>query len=432
MNNKKIRIAFISDHASPLACIGSVDTGGQNVYVAQLAQHLAAQGYLIDVFTRRDDAEMPEIVNWQKGVRVIHINAGPECNIIKEEMLQYMQEFQDNMVKFIIGNQLHYKLVHANFFMSGLVACGLKKQLDIPFAITFHALGHIRRIHQAEKDKFPEERIGIEEMIVREADHIIAECPQDRDDLIDHYRANPRKISIVPCGFSSSEFHPVEKISARDILGLPSDCHVLLQLGRMVERKGIDNVIKSMAYLKLAEGKDYKLVIVGGDSENMDESNSSEYKRLCTLARRLKISDKVLFAGRKDRDQLKYYYSAADLFITTPWYEPFGITPLEAMACGTPVIGANVGGIKFSVKDGVTGGLVPPKQPKKLAEKILEFTGDQKKLQHMGKNAIKHVNTWFTWSKVAEQVNELYQYVLNGERKQASKLINIRRDSRAA
>ncbi|HEY9002358.1 MAG TPA: glycosyltransferase [Mucilaginibacter sp.] len=430
MKNKKRRIAFISDHASPLACIGTVDTGGQNVYVAQLAKYLAGQGYLIDVYTRRDNAEANEIVNWEKGVRVIHIQAGPGCSIAKETMLQFMPEFRDNMIRFIISNHLHYELIHANFFMSGLVASGIKKELDIPFVITFHALGHIRRIHQAEKDKFPDERICIEEMIVREANHIIAECPQDKDDLVAHYRANPRKISIVPCGFSSAEFYPIEKSVARSILGLPQDDHILLQLGRMVERKGIDNVIKSMAYLKSVSGKNFRLIIVGGDSEKMESSSDNEYKRLCTVASRLKVMDKIEFAGRRDRDKLKFYYNAADLFITTPWYEPFGITPLEAMACGTPVIGANVGGIKFSVKDGVTGSLVPPRQPRKLAEKIQDIINDEEKLSRMGLNAIKHVNTWFTWAKVADQMHELYQCVLNNS-KQASKLINIGRDRAA-
>lgn len=431
MKNKKRRIAFISDHASPLACIGTVDTGGQNVYVAELARYLAQQGYHIDVYTRRDDAETDEIVKWENAIRVINIKAGPECSIAKEEMLQFMPEFQDNMIRFIVSNHLHYELIHANFFMSGLVACGIKKELDIPFVITFHALGKIRRIHQAEKDKFPEERIGIEEMIVREANHIIAECPQDKDDMVAHYRANPRKISIVPCGFSSSEFYPIEKSVARKILGLPQDQYILLQLGRMVERKGIDNVIKSMAYLKSFAGKEFKLIIVGGDSEKLEDSNCSEYKRLCKIARGLNILERVEFAGRRDRDKLKFYYNAADLFITTPWYEPFGITPLESMACGTPVIGANVGGIKFSVKDGVTGALVPPRQPKKLAQKIQDIISDQEQLNRMGLNAIKHVNTWFTWAKVAEQVHQLYEYVLSKGSKQASKFINIG-DSQAA
>jgi len=431
MNIKKRRIAFISDHASPLACIGTVDTGGQNVYVAQLAKYLAARGYSIDVYTRRDDAQADEIVNWENGLRVIHVNAGPASNIPKEEMLQYMPEFKDNMIRFMVSNHLHYELVHANFFMSGLVACGIKKELDIPFVITFHALGHIRHIHQSEKDKFPEERIGIEEMIVREANLIIAECPQDRDDLIAHYRANPRKISIVPCGFSSSEFYPIEKTVARKILGLPRNQHILLQLGRMVERKGIDNVIRSMSYLGPVFGQDFKLIIVGGDSEKIENSDSGEYKRLRSIARSLKVIDRIEFAGRKDRDMLKFYYNAADLFITTPWYEPFGITPLESMACGTPVVGANVGGIKFSVKDGVTGALVPPRQPKKLAEKIQEVISDQERLKRMGQDAIKHVNYWFTWAKVAGQVHDLYRCVLSGDGK-PNKLVNIGRDSRAA
>ncbi|HYK77327.1 MAG TPA: glycosyltransferase [Daejeonella sp.] len=432
MKSKKRRIAFISDHASPLACIGTIDTGGQNVYVSQLTKYLAQQGYLIDIYTRRDSIEADEVVDLENGVRVIHIKAGPEYNLPKEEMLQFMLEFQQNMMRFIIINNLKYELIHANFFMSGLVACGLKKELDIPFVITFHALGCIRRIYQADKDKFPEERISIEEMIVREANHLIAECPQDKDDLIVHYRANPRKISIVPCGFSPSEFYPIEKSVARDILGLPQDQYILLQLGRMVERKGIDNVIKSMANLKPVSGKDFKLIVVGGDSEKMDNSECSEYKRLCSIVRKLNIADKIQFAGRRDRDKLKFYYNAADLFITTPWYEPFGITPLEAMACGTPVIGANVGGIKYSVRDGLTGVLVPPRQPKKLAKKIQEVISDQTQMTRMGLNAIKYVNTWFTWAKVADQMHELYSYVLGKGNAHSKRLINIEGDSRAA
>jgi glycosyltransferase involved in cell wall biosynthesis len=186
-----------------------------------------------------------------------------------------------------------------------------------------------------------------------------------------------------------------------------------------------------MAYLRSISGKGFKLIIVGGDSEKMENSDGREYRRLCTIARKLKVTDSIEFAGRKDRDKLKFYYNAADLFITTPWYEPFGITPLEAMACGTPVIGTNVGGIKFSVKDGITGGLVPPRQPKKLAEKIQDIINDQAVLNTMGLNAIKHVNTWFTWARVADQVNELYRYVLSNGR-QARKLISIGGDSRAA
>jgi D-inositol-3-phosphate glycosyltransferase len=405
------RIAFISEHASPMANLGGVDTGGQNVYVAQLAIHLAAQGYLVDVFTRRENAGIAEVVNWAPGVRVIHVTAGPAEIIIKEDILQYMDDFKDNMVAFIINQQLHYALVHANFFMSAQVAMGVKKELDIPFVVTFHALGHVRRIHQAEKDKFPEERLTIEEQAVKEADYIIAECPQDKDDLINYYSAPKNKITIIPCGFSSTEFYPMDKAVARKIAGLPLKEHIILQLGRMVPRKGVDNVIRALGKLK-GTNKPVRLVIVGGECEELIEDTCPEYARLMNIAREYNIEASVTFAGRKNRDQLKFYYNAADVFITTPWYEPFGITPLEAMACGTPVIGSNVGGIKYSVAEGETGLLVPAEDPEALAEKIAQLVNNEDELKRMSRNSIKRVNTYFTWARVAQQVEALYKNLM--------------------
>ncbi|MES2265908.1 MAG: glycosyltransferase family 1 protein [Bacteroidota bacterium] len=411
MKSKVKRVALISEHASPLASLGGVDTGGQNVYVAQLAKHLAAQGYAVDVFTRKDNEELEDVINWVPGVRVINVKAGPATNIIKEELLQYMDEFKDNVVSFIINQHLHYALVHANFFMSAYVAMGIKKELDIPFIVTFHALGHVRKIHQAEEDKFPAERLIIEEQAVQQADHIIAECPQDMEDLIAYYNAPGNKISIIPCGFSSKEFYPVGKATARRILGLPQDEHIILQLGRMVPRKGVDNVIRALSKLKTTE-KPVKLLIVGGEKENLTEACCPEFARLMNVAREHNVVDSIIFTGRKDRNLLKFYYSAADLFITTPWYEPFGITPLEAMACGTPVIGANVGGIKYSVADGETGMLVNPHDPDMLADKISKVIPHQDLLSRMGESAIYRVNTYFTWAKVAKKVINLYDTLI--------------------
>ncbi|WP_205780599.1 glycosyltransferase family 4 protein [Mucilaginibacter limnophilus] len=408
MKMQNNRIAFISEHASPLADLGGVDTGGQNVYVAQLAKHLAKLGYEVDVFTRREDALVPEVVEWVPGVRVVHVKAGPAEVVIKENILPYMREFKNNMIKFIVNEGIHYSLVHANFFMSALVAMGIKKELEIPFVVTFHALGHVRRIHQAEKDKFPEERLKIEEMAVQQADYIIAECPQDKEDLIEYYNAPEDKITIVPCGFSSNEFYPMDKEVARRVAGLPQGEHIILQLGRMVPRKGVDNVIAAMGKMKKAK-KPVKLVIVGGECEELEEETCPEYARLLNIVRENNLIDSVIFAGRKNRQQLKYYYASSDVFITTPWYEPFGITPLEAMACGTPVIGANVGGIKYSVADGETGWLVPPKDPEALANKLNEVIDDGALLYKAGENALKRVNEHFTWANVASQIDSLYK-----------------------
>jgi D-inositol-3-phosphate glycosyltransferase len=402
----KQRIAFISDHASPLAAIGGVDSGGQNVYVAELAKALSKMGFCIDVYTRRDSNQQKRVVDWQPGIRVVHVNAGPPCMIEKEKLLPYMDVFAKDMLQFIREERLSYALVHANFFMSGMVASIVKQRLGIPYVITFHALGMVRKMHQKEMDTFPAERCSIERFITRDADIVIAECPQDKEDLMLHYGADPAKICVVPCGFSRDEFQPVDKQHARKLLQLDPDETILLQLGRMVPRKGVDNVIRSLSHLN--SKKALRLLIVGGSTDAPD-LNAPEFKRLGDIAAVKQVENKVIFAGRKNRQQLKYYYSAADIFISTPWYEPFGITPLEAMACGTPVIGANVGGIKYSVEDGSTGFLVPPDNPEALAEKIDQLMNDPVLISDMRKNGLTRVNRLFTWEKIAEQCMMLYK-----------------------
>lgn len=402
------KIAFISDHASPLAILGGVDSGGQNVYVAELARQLVERNYEVDIFTRKDDASLPEVVNWEPFIRVVHVTAGPQAFVAKEKLLQYMPDFTYNMLRFIQKEQVEYSLIHANFFMSAWVASRIRKVLHIPYVITFHALGLVRKVYQKEMDQFPEERLSIERFLVQDADALIAECPQDKEDLIHYYGASASRIKVVPCGFSCREFEPVDKTEARRLLKLPENEKIVLQLGRMVPRKGVDNVIRSIGRLKHSL-HNIKLVIVGGESDIPDPAQTPEMRRLQRIAEEEGVLSSVIFAGRKSREVLKYYYAAADVFITTPWYEPFGITPLEAMACGTPVIGSAVGGIKYSVKDGQTGFLVPPNDPDALAERLGVLLTDQKLLHMMQKNALARVNKLFTWDKVAQKMDDLYE-----------------------
>ena len=401
------RIALISEHASPLALFGSVDSGGQNVYVAELSKELANKGVYVDIFTRKICKSQQEIIEYASGVRIIHIKAGPETFVEKEKLLNYMDEFTCNMLFFINKNKCNYTTVHANFFMSALVASNIKKELDIPYVVTFHALGLVRLAHQKEMDRFPVERFDIERMIVRDADQIIAECPQDKDDLVNYYHANPSKITIVPCGVNLREFTVIDKMAARKKLQLKKDEIILLQLGRMVPRKGVDNVIRSLKHL-CKNINNVRLLIVGGENDNCDEHLTPEMQRLKKIAKEEDVEAKVTFTGRRQRDVLKYYYAAADVFITTPWYEPFGITPLEAMACGTPVIGSNVGGIKHSVLDGVTGFLVPPHDPFTLAKKTEHLLKNPHLISAMKKNAVEHVKKNFTWKSVASSVSAVY------------------------
>jgi D-inositol-3-phosphate glycosyltransferase len=404
------KIAFISEHASPLAVLGGVDAGGQNVYVAELAKYLARTSYDVDVFTRWEDEDIQQVVNWMPHVRVVHVKAGPLKYIQKEDLLPHMTEFRKSMMQFMEQEDIAYDLAHAKFFMSALVAMELKEIMDLPYVVTYHALGHVRRIHQKEADKFPSERLDIEHETATRADRIIAECPQDKEDLVHLYNVDPSKITIVPCGFCPSEFYPVNRSFARSFLGLDQDENILLQLGRMVPRKGVDNVIEALAHLKNIKQKT-RLLIVGGESEIPDPKICPEIGRLQKLAEEQGVLSKVTFTGRRNRNVLKYYYSAADIFITTPWYEPFGITPLEAMACGTPVIGADVGGIKFSVKDGKTGYLIPPKDPQALAAKVNHLLFNSALIKKMQVNALKRVHHLFTWAKIADAIAEVYENV---------------------
>lgn len=408
------KIALISDHASPLAVLGGVDSGGQNVYVAQVARHLAASGYWVDVFTRRDDAELPETVMWEDNLRVLHVPAGPARFVAKEELLQYMPAFTDYVAHWC-GRE-RYDLLHANFFMSGLVAADIKRRLNIPFVITFHALGLVRRQHQGKDDRFANERFAIEARIVSEADGIIAECPQDEEDLIQLYGADHERISVIPAGFDPLEFGPVDKTLARKKLGLPLAERLILQLGRMVPRKGVETVIRGLAHLHGKHQIAARLIVVGGESEWPDPALTPEIGRLQGIAEQIGIDDRVTFVGRRRRDLLKYYYSAADVFVSVPWYEPFGMTPVEAMACGTPVIGAQVGGIKYTVKEGETGYLVPPRDPERLAERLAHVFQHPEELERFHALCLRRVREHFNWPTITNAIGGLYEDVCAEQR----------------
>lgn len=417
------RIAIISEHASPLADPGSVDSGGQNIYVQKTAAHLAAHGHQVDVFTRRDSADQSRIVYLRKNLRVIHVPAGPACFVPKECLLPHMNAFRDFMINFLIESP-PYDVIHANFFMSGMVACDLNERFGVPFTITFHALGRVRRHFQKHLDQFPDERFDIEEEIVRRASSIIAECPQDREDLVNLYNADPEKIWIIPCGFDDDELYPVPREAAKRRLGFGAGEKLVLSLGRMVPRKGIANAVQGFSLLRERFGVDAKLLVVGGASPDPDPVLTPEIRRLQDEARRLGVTPWVRFMGRACREELKYYYSAADVFVTTPLYEPFGITPVESLACGTPVIGSNVGGIKFTVQDGQNGYLVSPGDPGALASRMADLLADPEKRGAFSAHAIHTARSRFLWKSVARRIARCYDETIQREAVFAGKAVD--------
>jgi D-inositol-3-phosphate glycosyltransferase len=416
-----LKIALVSEHASPLALVGGIDGGGQNVYVAHVARQLARAGHEVDVFTRQDSLLMPQVVHWRRHLRVIHVPAGPSEYVPKEALLDFMDGFGDWMADYFAAEERPYDVVHANFFMSGWAALRAWQSVAFPLVTTFHALGLVRRRHQGASDGFPDERFAIERRLLQESDRVVAECPQDRADMLELYDADPERIEIVPCGFDPEEFAPMDRQEARAALGWPRDDFTVLQLGRMVPRKGVDNVIRGVAALK-RRGVRARLCIVGGATEVPDAAATPEIGRLLDVAREAGVSDRVFFAGQRPREALPAYYAACDVFVTTPWYEPFGITPVEAMACARPVIGSNVGGIKTTVVDGETGYLVPPHDPRALADRLALLHRDPALARHLGENGLARAHRAFTWRRVARSLAQCYNRAIVPRRCEAPPL----------
>jgi len=403
------RIALISEHASPLAPSGSVDCGGQNVYVANVARQLAARGWLVDVFSRRECPDAPVVATWLPGVRVISVPAGPARRIPKEALLPHMEAFTNWMKRFVRWQSRPYSLVHANFFMSAWVGVQLRRSLGTPLVVTFHALGKVRRAHQHQADGFPDVRFEMEQAAMDEADIVIAECPEDLADMRRFYRIEADRVRIVPCGFDPAEFHPLPRQRARRLLGMSPGEFSVLQLGRMVPRKGVDTVTEAIAVLRERYGVPAVLYVVGGNSRVPDAAVTPEIGRLARIAAELGIHDRVRFVGQRDRHELARYYSAANVFVTTPWYEPFGITPLEAMACARPVVGTDVGGIRFSVVHGETGFLVPTRDPVAVAGCLARLHRDRSLARKMGERGRARAKEQFTWSSVVEDLLMAYR-----------------------
>jgi len=408
MKSPSLRIALISEHASPLAQAGGVDAGGQNVYVSHVARGLAAAGHLVDVLTRRDDPAQPAAVHMGRNVRVLHLDAGPPEFVPKEDLMQHMPEFLAGARRLFMRNA-PYDVIHANFFMSGWVGMALRQRFGVPLVTTFHALGLVRREHQRETDQFPPERVAIERALAQESDRVIAACPQDEADLLRLYGAAPDRVTSVPCGVDTAALRPGDRAQARQRLGLPQGEFIVLQLGRLVPRKGIDNVVRALALMPGPHPS--RLVVVGGGSVEPDETVTPEIGRLRALAAELGVDERVHFAGRRERTELRDWYLAADVFVTTPWYEPFGITPLEAMACGTPVIGSAVGGVQYTVLDGVTGYLVPPRNPQALADRLDELQRNPALAAALGRAGVRRVRSQFTWEQVALRLARVYTMV---------------------
>ncbi|HET8627116.1 MAG TPA: glycosyltransferase [Thermomicrobiales bacterium] len=410
------RIAFVSEHASPLELLGGEDAGGQNVYVAETSRQLARLGYAVDVFTRRAAADAPDVVAFAPGVRVVHVPAGPARFVAKDALWPLMPAFRDHLLRFARRGGARYDLLHGHFWMSGWVAAEAGPALGAPVVQLFHALGTTKRRHQGAADTSPPDRIAAERRIARAADRVVAQCPSERDELLADYGAAPERIAVIPAGVDTVRFRPVPQEEARRRLGLGPDDLTIVYVGRLLPRKDIRNIVRALALLRHRADLPVRLFVVGGEGAEPDPLVTPEIGAVQRLAAELGVADRVVCTGKRQPDELRWYYGAGDVAVTTPWYEPFGLTPLEAMACGRPVVGAAVGGIAYTVVDGATGALVPPRDPAALAERLAFLLARPGLRAQLGAAARARVEREFTWVRTAQRTAALYDEVLRERR----------------
>lgn len=405
-----MRVALVSEHASPLAVLGGVDAGGQNVHVAALAQGLARRGATVVVHTRRDDPATPRRVALCPGVEVDHVPTGPAAPVPKDDLLPYMDAFAAELER--AWRRERPDVVHSHFWMSGLATLQAAHALDIPVVHTFHALGVVKRRYQGDADTSPAERLDVERAIVRGADRIVATCTDEAFELL-RLGAERGRVHVVPCGVDLERFRPDGPTEPR------GRRHRIVYIGRLVERKGIGNVISALESVP-----DCELVVAGGPPRAAIDDDA-EARRLRALAALHGVDDRVTLLGRVDRADLPALLRSADALVTVPWYEPFGITPVEAMACATPVIGADVGGIRHTVRDGETGFLVPPRDPDALAARLEALRADPGRACAMGEAGRRRANAHFTWRGIARELEDVYLQV-------APARVDTSRDTRVA
>ena len=392
-----MRIAMVSEHASPLATLGGVDAGGQNVHVAALATELARQGAEVVVHTRRDDPDLPRRVELAPGVVVDHVDAGPPEPVPKDELLPYMGAFADDLSAQWRADRP--EVVHAHFWTSGLAAVDAARPLGVPVVQTFHALGVVRRRYQGEKDTSPPERLELERDLLRRVDHVVATCSDEVFELV-RLGASHGRVTAIPCGVDLDVFTP-EGRRCRRRPGMRR----LLSLGRLVERKGVGNAISALAHVPDAE-----LVVAGGPPREA-LGDDPEARRLLGLAREAGVEQRVDLRGRVGRADVAALLRSSDAVVCVPWYEPFGIVPLEAMACGVPVVAAAVGGMVDTVVDGVTGVHVPPRDPERLAEALRSLLADEERRAAFGAAGVERARRRYGWPRVAAATLDVYARV---------------------
>jgi len=390
-----LKIAMVSEHASPLATIGGADAGGQNVHVADLGAALVADGNDVHVYTRRDSPALPPVVTLPSGLHVHHVDAGPARFVEKDLLLPHMGAFADRLA--LEFASARYDVAHAHFWMSGMATIRAARPLHLPVVHTYHALGVEKRRHQAAADTSPKERIAHELDILRDAQRIVATSSSEVFELM-RLGAEAPKLKIVPCGVDLPFFDGAHANSPRP----RRERHRIVTLSRLVPRKGVGDVIRALAHLPQTE-----LLVGGGAGDPSD----AETRELREIAQACGVAGRVVFLGRVERADVPALLRSADVVVCAAWYEPFGMVPLEAMACSVPVVATAVGGQNDTVIDGFTGYRVMPREPLTIVTALRALLASQSLRRSFGASGRRRVEERYSWVRIARETERVYRGV---------------------
>jgi D-inositol-3-phosphate glycosyltransferase len=414
-----MNIAMLSYHTCPLATLGGKDTGGMNVYVRDLTRYLGQMGVHVDVFTRSQDEHVPHVLHdLGYGNRVVHVPAGPEIPLAKRELADYIPQFVDGIRQFADEKGIRYDVIHSHYWMSGLAAASLSDLwAGTPILHMFHTLGEMKnRIARSDAEREGAYRIEGEKRVIQRADRLIVATEAEKAQLQWLYKADLQKMTVIPPGVDVCHFYPIPQDEARQFIGLEPHQRMVLFVGRIEPLKGVDTLLRAMSCLKFQNvGRPVYLAIIGGEPDADPDEMTAEMARLQKLCDDLAMGQTVVFLGKRAQDTLPYYYSAAEVLVMPSFYESFGMVALEAMACGTPVIASQVGGLAFLVKDGETGFHVPEGDPSALCDKLTLLLGDHDLRERMGNCAAQYAQG-YNWEKIAAQIVVVYERLIEAKK----------------
>jgi D-inositol-3-phosphate glycosyltransferase len=411
-----MRILLISDHADPLAEIGSKEAGGQNIYVFYLAKFLSKLEIAVDIFTRWDRKNKKEVVKINRRIRVIRVKAGPKRYMPRDNFLNVIDEFANNLLRRIEKEKITYDIIHTNYWFSGLIGLKVAKKIKKPVVHVYHSIGKIRYKtlvkfkKQDVNNLFFRKRMEAEKEIAHKAAQIISTSPIEKKLIKNNFDLKEEKIKVIPIGVDTKIFKPIAKEKARKILKMKRNIKYVLYVGRIEWRKGIGTLLFAFREVLKNYPKAKLLIIGGGKSKSAKKLDQAERERLKNIAKKLKIESKVFFLGAKKQKSLYKYYSACDVCVVPSYYEPFGIVPIESMACATPVVASKAGGLQYSVIDGKTGYLAKARDYKDFAKKIKKALKNGKNYYKL--NCLKRVKNNFSWEKIAKQYQAFFNQLI--------------------